>query len=48
MPPKQARLSESTLADLKKWIESGAVDPREGEMVSRDKSVDWETAYNNG
>lgn len=45
MPPKQARLSLAIVADLRKWIESGAVDPRETPMVARDKSMNWETAY---
>ncbi|MGB7346876.1 MAG: PSD1 and planctomycete cytochrome C domain-containing protein [Pirellulaceae bacterium] len=33
MPPKEAKLSPSVLADLKKWIEMGAPDPRVGEQV---------------
>jgi len=34
MPPKQATLSKTILADLKKWIEMGAPDPRVGESVT--------------
>lgn len=30
MPPKEAKLSPKVLADLKKWIEMGAPDPRDG------------------
>lgn len=45
MPPKQARLSAEVIADLRKWIETGAVDPRAGEMAQRDKQADWEAIY---
>ncbi|HUG93256.1 MAG TPA: DUF1553 domain-containing protein [Planctomycetaceae bacterium] len=31
MPPKQQRLPDAVLADLKKWIEMGAPDPRDGD-----------------
>ncbi len=45
MPPNQAKLPARVIADLAKWIETGAVDPREGTMVKRDKQADWEVAY---
>ena len=45
MPPKQAKLPADVIADLRKWIEAGAVDPREGEMAIRDKQTEWETVY---
>lgn len=31
MPPKKARLSDAILADFQRWIEQGAVDPRQGD-----------------
>lgn len=34
MPPKQEKLSETVIADLRKWIEMGAPDPRDGGAVS--------------
>jgi len=34
MPPKQPRLAPGVIADLKKWIEMGAPDPRIDEAVS--------------
>jgi len=34
MPPKKARLPESTIADFAKWIDMGAPDPREGDAVA--------------
>ena len=30
MPPKQPKLSDSTIADFVKWVETGAFDPRDG------------------
>ncbi len=36
MPPKKARLSEAILADFQRWIEQGAVDPRQGELPQAD------------
>lgn len=45
MPPKQAKLSEAVIADLKQWIADGAVDPRDGKMEPRDKPLDWESTY---
>jgi hypothetical protein len=33
MPPRQARLPASVIADLKQWITMGAPDPREGASV---------------
>jgi hypothetical protein len=30
MPPKGAKLSDSVIADFRKWIETGAADPRDG------------------
>jgi hypothetical protein len=40
MPPK-GKLSDDVIADFAKWIEMGAPDPREGEIVAGD-SVDLE------
>ena len=45
MPPKQAKLSAGQIADIKTWIATGAFDPRDGAMTSRDKQRDWETEY---
>ena len=45
MPPKQVKLSAEVISDLRKWIEAGAVDPRDGEMTPRDKQADWEALY---
>jgi len=36
MPPKKAKLSAAILADMKKWIEMGAPDPRVGGRVGTD------------
>lgn len=36
MPPKKARLSDAILADFQRWIEQGAVDPRQGEVPLAD------------
>lgn len=36
MPPKKARLSDAILADFQRWIEQGAVDPRQGEPPQAD------------
>lgn len=36
MPPKSPKLSDATIADFVKWIESGAVDPRQEEVASSD------------
>lgn len=33
MPPMNARLAESTIADFVKWVEIGAPDPRAGEVA---------------
>ncbi len=48
MPPKQAKLSAAVIADLKRWIESGAIDPRTGEMAKRDTQADWSPFSNDG
>ena len=42
MPPKRDRLPDSVLADLKKWIEMGAPDPRVSDPVAGKKS--WNKA----
>jgi uncharacterized protein DUF1553/uncharacterized protein DUF1549/cytochrome c len=34
MPPKQQRLPDSVISELKSWIEAGAADPRENEPVT--------------
>ncbi|MCB1227809.1 MAG: DUF1549 domain-containing protein, partial [Verrucomicrobiales bacterium] len=34
MPPKKPRLAEGVLADFRRWIERGAVDPREESAIS--------------
>jgi len=46
MPPKRERLSNTVLADLKKWIEMGAPDPRlEGSQSdSAEQRAAWQTA----
>ena len=36
MPPKQPKLSDSVIADFRKWIELGAPDPRADEVDSQD------------
>ena len=41
MPPKQ-KLPASAIADIKKWIEMGAPDPRESEKVVLENSIDIE------
>ena len=33
MPPKQEKLSANVIADLRKWIEMGAPDPRDGQAA---------------
>ncbi|MFO0904347.1 MAG: PSD1 and planctomycete cytochrome C domain-containing protein [Pirellulales bacterium] len=45
MPPKQARLPAAVLDDFQRWIEAGAVDPRDGQVQRRDKAADWEAAF---
>jgi hypothetical protein len=45
MPPRQGRLSEAVIADLTAWVKAGAPDPRVGEVAKRDKSVEWETEF---
>lgn len=36
MPPKKPRLADAVLADFRRWIEHGAVDPRQGELPLSD------------
>ncbi|MEX2215813.1 MAG: PSD1 and planctomycete cytochrome C domain-containing protein [Phycisphaeraceae bacterium] len=43
MPPKK-KLPDSVVADFEKWIESGALDPRDGEAVTLVKAIDLEKA----
>jgi len=43
MPPK-GRLSDSIIADFEKWIEDGAVDPRDGEAILHNTSIDFDKA----
>jgi hypothetical protein len=45
MPPKQAKLPESVIAVLHKWIADGATDPREEDFEKRDKNKDWEAVF---
>ncbi len=45
MPPMQAKLADSVIADLKKWVENGAFDPRDQAMPTRASKADWESAY---
>lgn len=42
MPPKQPKLSKSEIADIRKWIERGAPDPRADEAASPRES--WKEA----
>jgi len=42
MPPKQARLPAGVIADLTKWIEGGAPDPREEDAAK--PSAEWDLA----
>ncbi|TVP98794.1 MAG: DUF1553 domain-containing protein [Planctomycetaceae bacterium] len=42
MPPKRSRLPGSVIADLTKWIEGGAVDPREDDAAK--PSAEWDLA----
>lgn len=42
MPPKQKRLPESVIADLRKWIAMGAPDPRNSKAVSSPATWDAE------
>jgi cytochrome c553 len=44
MPPKKPRLSDTIVADLTKWVQMGAPDPREG-TVTRDKDDRWEAEF---
>jgi len=41
MPP-QGKLPPHVIADFEKWVQSGAADPREGEMIARTQSIDFE------
>ncbi|MBS0266586.1 MAG: PSD1 domain-containing protein [Planctomycetes bacterium] len=45
MPPKQAKLPDAIIADITTWIKTGAVDPRVGEVVRRDKAGAWEAEF---
>lgn len=40
MPPKKPKLSDAVIADFKKWVESGAADPRDGSNADSARSVD--------
>lgn len=42
MPPKRERLPDAAIADLKKWIEMGAPDPRIGDAANGKQG--WKTA----
>jgi hypothetical protein len=44
MPPKQPQLAATVIADLKKWIEMGAPDPRDEEAMGRAEEWDLEKA----
>ncbi len=42
MPPKKAKLPDRVISDFRKWIETGAVDPRDGSpIVSSESKGHW-------
>ncbi|MEY3458700.1 MAG: hypothetical protein RL215_1857, partial [Planctomycetota bacterium] len=45
MPPDQPRLPASVIQDLEAWIQSGAVDPRDGTVPRRDSAAEWEHTF---
>ncbi len=40
MPP-EGKLADDEVADLVKWVEMGAPDPRDGEAVAKTGGIDW-------
>ena len=45
MPPDQPQLPSSVIKDLETWIQSGAIDPRDGTVARRDPVADWEQTF---
>jgi hypothetical protein len=45
MPPNHDRLPDAVIQVLETWIKRGAVDPRDGEVIRRDKRADWEAEF---
>jgi Protein of unknown function (DUF1553)/Protein of unknown function (DUF1549)/Planctomycete cytochrome C/F5/8 type C domain len=41
MPPKKPKLAASILADFTTWIQTGAVDPREGKVEAKRADKSW-------
>lgn len=44
MPAKAPKLSDAVLADFEKWIDQGAIDPRDGKSPTIVKGIDWNAA----
>ena len=45
MPPDQPQLPPAVIKDIEAWIQSGAVDPRDGTVVPRNPAADWEQTF---
>ncbi|MFN0198032.1 MAG: DUF1549 domain-containing protein, partial [Planctomycetaceae bacterium] len=45
MPPKQSKLSAAVIDDLVAWINMGAPDPRDGELVKTNEKKSWDAIY---
>jgi mono/diheme cytochrome c family protein len=44
MPTKAAKLSDAVIADFEKWINAGAIDPRDGKQIAVADATDWKKA----
>ncbi len=44
MPTKGPKLSDAVIADFEKWIDMGAVDPRDGKQTALAEAVTWKKA----
>ena len=44
MPAKAPKLSDAVIADFEKWIDMGALDPRDGKQPAVADSIDWKKA----
>ena len=44
MPPKADKLSDAVIADFEKWINAGAIDPRDGKEPAVASGIDWKKA----
>ena len=45
MPPRPDKLPATIIADLTNWVKTGAIDPREGEVTTKDNVAEWEATF---